>query len=80
MTPIFWVDHITASGAEAVILPRGNRTQPHTFDRYIPNSRNLVERFFARCENFRRFVMRYDKLDARYGAIIVIAAGWIWLA
>jgi transposase len=74
------VDHITASGAEAVIPPRANRTEPRTYDRHIYTGRNLVERFFARIKHFRRVATRYDKLDARYGAFVAIAAAWIWLA
>ena len=74
------VDIITAGGAQAVIPPRANRSQPRTFDRHIYKGRNLVERFFCRIQHFRRVATRYDKLDARYEAFIAIAAAWIWLA
>ena len=74
------IDTITASGAQAVIPPRANRTQSRTFDRHIYKSRNLVERFFCRIKHFRRIPTRYDKLDKRFEAFIAIAAAWIWLA
>lgn len=74
------IDAITATGAQAVIPPRANRTEPRTFDRHIYKGRNLVERFFCRIKHFRRIATRYDKLDRRYEAFITIAAAWIWLA
>jgi len=74
------IDTITASGAEAVIPPRANRTQPRTFDQHLYKGRNLVERFFCRIKHFRRVATRYDKLDRRYEAFIAIVAAWIWLA
>lgn len=74
------IDTITASGAQAVIPPRANRTQSRTVDRHIYKSRNLVERFFCRIKHFRRIATRYDKLDTRFAAFIAIAAAWIWLA
>jgi transposase len=36
------IDTITASGAQAVIPPRANRTQQRTFDRHRYKGRNLV--------------------------------------
>jgi transposase len=74
------VDTITASGAQAVIPPRANRTQSRAYDLHIYKGRNLVERFFCRIKHFRRVATRYDKLDRRYEAVIAIAAVWIWLA
>jgi transposase len=74
------IDTITASGAEAVIPPRANGTEPGTYDRHVYKGRNLVERFFCRIKHFRRIATRYDKLDRRYEAFIAIAAAWIWLA
>jgi transposase len=74
------IDAITASGAQAVIPPRANRTEARTFDRHIYKGRNLVERFFCRIKHFRRIATRYEKLDRRYEAFIAITAAWIWLA
>ena len=74
------IECISASGAQAVIPPRANRTEPRAFDKHIYKARNLVERFFCRIKHFRRIATRYDKLDRRYEAFIAIAAAWIWLA
>jgi transposase len=74
------IDTITASGAQAVIPPRANRTEQRYFDRHLYKGRNLVERFFCRIKHFRRIATRYDKLDRRYEAFLAIAATWIWLA
>ena len=74
------IETITTSGAQAVIPPRCNRTQPRAFDRHVYKARNLVERFFCRIKHFRRVATRYDKLDRRYEAFIAIAAACIWLA
>jgi transposase len=74
------IDTITASGAQAVIPPRANRTEQRAFDRHIYKGRNLVERFICRIKHFRRIATRYDKLARRYEAFIAIAAAWIWLA
>lgn len=74
------IDTITATGAQAVIPPRANRTEPRPYDRHLYKGRNLVERFFCRIKHFRRIATRYDKLDRRYEAFIAIAAAWIWLA
>jgi len=62
------IETITASGAQAVIPPRANRTEPRAFDRHVYKARNLVERFFCRIKHFRRVAARYDKLDLRYEA------------
>ena len=64
------LDTIAASGAEVVILPGANRTQPRTFDRHTYEGRNLIERFFCRIQHLRRVATRYHK----------IAAAWIRLA
>jgi transposase len=74
------IDCITASGAQAVIPPRGNRTQPRSDDRHLYKARHLVERFFCRIKHFRRIATRCDTLDVRYEAFIAVAAAWIWLA
>lgn len=74
------IDSITRRGAQAVIPPRSNRTEPRDFDRHIYKGRNLVERFFCRIKHFRRVAARYDKLDTRYQAFIAIAAACIRLA
>jgi transposase len=42
------IDSITRRGAQAVIPPRSNRTNPREFDRHLYKGRNVVERFFCR--------------------------------
>jgi transposase len=71
---------IQLSGAKAVIPPKSNRLIPRTFDRYQYKHRNLVERFFCRLKQFRRFATRYDKLASRFSAFIALVASFIWLA
>lgn len=53
---------IHAAGAQAVILPRRNRTEPRVYDRPLYKDRNLVEHFFNRLKQFRRIATRYEKL------------------
>jgi transposase len=74
------IDSTTRRGAQALIRPRGNRTEPCDFDRRLYKGRNLVERFFCRIKHFRRVVARYDELDCRYREFSAIAAAWLWLA
>ncbi len=71
---------IQLSSAKAVIPPKSNRLIPRTFDRYQYKHRNLVERFFCRLKQFRRFATRYDKLASRFSAFIALVASFIWLA
>ena len=73
------IDTVTASGAEAVIPPRINRTEQRHFDRHLYQGRNLVERFFRRLKQFRRVSTRYDKLAASYHALVTIACILLWL-
>jgi hypothetical protein len=42
-------------------------------------ARNLVERFFNKIKQCRRFATRYDKLAANYVAFIKLASIRIWL-
>ena len=43
-----FVAKVEATGAQAVIPPRSNRTSPRHFDAHLYRERNLIERFFAR--------------------------------
>jgi transposase len=42
-------------------------------------SRNRVERFFCRIEQFRHVATRYDKLSERFSSFAALAAAFIWL-
>ncbi|CAB1368277.1 IS5 family transposase [Denitratisoma oestradiolicum] len=70
---------IEATGAQAIIPPRSNRTiqRPVEWHRY--KARNLVERFFNRLKQFRRLATRYDKLACRFNAFLHLACAYIWL-
>jgi transposase len=66
-------------GAWANIPPKCNRTDPICFSPYFYRARNLVERFFNKIKQCRRFATRYDKLAANCLAFIELAAIRIWL-
>ncbi|QKV57198.1 MAG: transposase [Dechloromonas sp.] len=42
------LEHLAATGIEAVIPPRSHRLVQRPFDRHLYKNRNLVERFFCR--------------------------------
>ena len=75
-----FVETVTAQGSQAVIPPRSNRLNPHTFDRHIYKSRNLIERFFNRIKQFRRIATRYDKLAQSFLSFVHLACAFVWLA
>lgn len=56
------IETIEASGAQAIIPSRSNRTTQRKTDWHRYKARNLVERFFCRLKQFRRLATRYDKL------------------
>ena len=74
------LDHLAATGIEAVIPPRSNRLIQRPFDQHRYKSRNLVERFFCRIKQFRRIATRYDKLAERFASFVALTATVIWLA
>ena len=65
---------VEGRGAEAVIPPRKNRTEPRNFDAHQYRERNLVERFWAQAKQFRRVATRYEKKAANYLAFVWFAA------
>jgi transposase len=69
-----------ARGAKANIPARAGNPNPRNFDAHEHEARNLVERFFNPIQYFRRIATRYEKLDARYCAMLSLAAIVIWLA
>ena len=57
---------IAATGKEAVIPPRSNRTNPPAYDKQKYKARNKVERLFNRLKGYRSVATRYDKLAAMF--------------
>lgn len=74
-----FVETIVLQGSQAVIPPRSNRINPRSFDRQIYKSRNLIERFFCRIEQFRRIATRYDKLAKSFLPFVPLACSIVWL-
>ena len=73
------IETIEASGAQAIIPPRSNRTIQRQIDWHRYKARNLVERFFNRLKQFRRLATRYDKLASRFNAFLQLACAYICL-
>ena len=70
---------IEATGGEAIIPSRNNRTTPRSIDWHRYKARNLIERFFSRLKQFRRIATRYDKLACRFNAFLHLVSAYIWL-
>ncbi|MBC7414546.1 MAG: transposase [Herminiimonas sp.] len=62
-----------------MIPPKANRKVKRTFDRHHYRNRNVIERFFARINQFRRVATRYDKLSSRFMSFVLLAASMLWL-
>ena len=69
-----FVEAVEGAGAEAVIPSRANRLEPRTLDRHTDRERNVVERFRAQAEQFRRVATRYEKKAANFLAFVWVAA------
>ncbi|MDR2519559.1 MAG: transposase, partial [Eubacteriaceae bacterium] len=70
-------DLVSASGGALNAPPKAGMKAGWDFDPSPYRGRNVVERFFGRIKEFRRFATRYDKLLSTYAmfahlAIIVI--------
>ena len=74
------VARINATGAQAVIPPRSNRTEQRAYDLHLYKDRNLVERFFSRLKQFRRIATRYEKLARNFTSMLNLVCAYIWLA
>jgi transposase len=70
---------LTAAGKTAVIPSKANRKQPREFDRHMYAARHLMENFFAKLQQFRAIVTRYDKTARNLLAAVHLAASVIWL-
>ncbi|MEO9341008.1 IS5 family transposase [Mesorhizobium sp. SB112] len=61
-------------GAFANIPPKANRKWKNCFSPYLYQDRNTIERMFCRLKDFRRIVIRCDRLATNFLAAICIAA------
>ena len=76
-----FVAKVEATGAQAVIPPRSNRTFLRQFDSHLYRECNLIERFFVRLTQFRRRIAtRYDKLAKSFLSFVQLACAFVWLA
>ena len=66
--------YISEQGADYVIPPQSNVSDPWPVDWCLYKERHLVECFFQKLKWFRRIATRYDKLDASFLAFVYIAA------
>ncbi|WP_234489035.1 transposase, partial [Oxynema sp. CENA135] len=67
-------------GIEVVIPSKKNRKQAHDYDRFLYQTRHLVENFFAKLKQYRGIATRYDKRSVNFLGGIYLAASVIWLA
>lgn len=75
-----FVQLIEDSGGNAVIPPRSNSRDPRSYDKEMYKCRNLVERFFNRMKQFRRFATRYEKTSKSFLALVHFVAVFVSLA
>jgi putative transposase len=73
------VKAIENQGAEAVIPPKKNRTEPRAYDEHIYKERNKVERFINLMKQYRRVATRYEKTATNFLGFIYVAAIMILL-
>src|SRR5439155_15884597 len=73
------VEAIEERGAEPVIPPRKNRTEPREYDRVLYKERNKVERCVGLLKQFRRVATRYEKTARNFLGMATLAAIAVWL-
>ena len=66
--------YISEHGANYVIPPQRNVSQPWPVDWWLYKERHLVECFFQKIKWFRRIATRYDKLDTSFLAFVYLAS------
>ena len=74
-----FVQWLGQRGIQVVIPPRSCRTSPRDYDIERYKERNLVERFINKIKWFRRIFARFEKLAARYLALLQWVGTLIWL-
>jgi transposase len=73
------VQHIQASGAEAVIPPKANRKILRPYDKTLYKQRNRIERCFAKLKQFRRIATRFEKNKQNFYALVALACSMLLL-
>ncbi len=73
------VQWLEQKGIRVVIPPRSSRNHPRDYDTELYKERNLVERFINKIKWFRRIFARFEKLAARYLALLHWVGTLIWL-
>jgi transposase len=74
------VQHIQASGAEAVIPPRANRKIKREYDKTLYKQRNRIERCFSKLKHFRRLATRFEKNKINFRSLVALACSVLLLA
>lgn len=67
-------EYISEHGANYVIPPQNNVSDPWPVDWHLYKERHLIECFFQKIKWFCRVATRYDKLDASFLAFVYLAA------
>lgn len=75
-----FVQLIENSGGSAVIPPRSNIRNPWGYNKEMYKCRNLVERFFNRMKQFRRFATHYEKTLNPFLLLVHFVAVFVWIA
>jgi transposase len=75
-----FVLQVEEAGGIAVIPSRATNRVQRDYDKEIYKCRNLVERFFNRMKQFRRFATRYEKTAKSFLALIHFVAVFVFLA
>lgn len=71
------ITELSERGAKIVISQHPRRTTPLPIDKEMYKWRRLIENFFAKLKEFKRIVMRADKTDQSFSAMIHILAAVI---
>ena len=72
-------DFLNKKDCEAVIPPRGKRTNPQDYDKELYKARSQVECTFNLLKQARRFATRYEKTLRNYAAVVAIGCALLWL-
>ena len=75
-----FVQLIENLGGTTVIPPRSNIRNPRGYAKGMYKCRNLVERFFNRMKQFRRFATRYEKTAKSFLSLVHFVAVFVWIS